>query len=379
MGKAWVSGTREPQVNAVTWGYGAPRGNRTPNPLIVGLVCSTLLIVGQYRGLTWGFVVRLWCVVPARLLTLPVESRPVSRAEIPSWWVIRPAGVDGYVSSTRAVLRNAPIAADPRFGSVSGQGMSLSSLYFLRFITARPGASVGRTSSGSGMPSLDQPMVGEDLPDCLPIRGRERVLRHVQESTAWKAQDPVLRGLSAAGNPVPGDIEVGQTRTDVDALVGQDIGVRTPILPRTQMHNDAAGLGRETGQQPEQDQGDGGAGQSSPHEIANAEQSEEPCHRGRLSPRVTHAIPDVYFDGDADVHWGLPAAGMPAKTSATEVARREDGFAAARFKLAHLPFAAVRAGLSRARVRLVGPWRTIANCGELQLRWQLPQQVLGFV
>jgi hypothetical protein len=34
MGKAWVAGSREPPVSAVTWGFGAPRGNRTPNPLI---------------------------------------------------------------------------------------------------------------------------------------------------------------------------------------------------------------------------------------------------------------------------------------------------------------------------------------------------------
>ena len=72
----------------------------------------------------------------------------------------------------------------------------------------------------------------EHLSDGLPVQGVECVLRYVQESTAGKAHDPVPFALSAVGDPVPGDIEIGDACTDVDAFVGEDVAVRTPILPR---------------------------------------------------------------------------------------------------------------------------------------------------
>jgi hypothetical protein len=38
---------KKPLVSAVTWGFGAPRGNRTPNPLIIGLIHSALPVVAR--------------------------------------------------------------------------------------------------------------------------------------------------------------------------------------------------------------------------------------------------------------------------------------------------------------------------------------------
>jgi hypothetical protein len=72
---------------------------RTPNPLIIGPICSTLLVAVRNCPLTWAFAVRSWFVVAVRSLTLPVESRPVSRPESPSCCVARSARVDGYASS----------------------------------------------------------------------------------------------------------------------------------------------------------------------------------------------------------------------------------------------------------------------------------------
>jgi hypothetical protein len=77
---------------------GAPPGTRTPNPLIVGLICSTLLVAVRNCPLTWAYAVRSWFVAAVRFLTLPIESRPVSRPETPFCRLVRPARVDGYVS-----------------------------------------------------------------------------------------------------------------------------------------------------------------------------------------------------------------------------------------------------------------------------------------
>jgi hypothetical protein len=52
---------------------------------------------------------RSWLVAAARFLTLPVESRPVSRSEPQSSWVVRQTRVDGYVSSAPTVLRRVSI------------------------------------------------------------------------------------------------------------------------------------------------------------------------------------------------------------------------------------------------------------------------------
>jgi hypothetical protein len=66
------------------------------NPLIVGLICLTLLVAVRNCPLTWALVVRSGFVAAARFLTLPVESRSVSRSEAPSCWVVRQTRVDGY-------------------------------------------------------------------------------------------------------------------------------------------------------------------------------------------------------------------------------------------------------------------------------------------
>jgi hypothetical protein len=65
-------------------GFCAPPGTRTPNPLIVGLVCSSLLVAVRNCALTWAFAVRSCFVGATRSVTLPVESRPVSRSEPPA-------------------------------------------------------------------------------------------------------------------------------------------------------------------------------------------------------------------------------------------------------------------------------------------------------
>lgn len=64
----------------------AVSGNgRTSNPLIIGLICSALLIAARSCSLTWAFAVMLWlAAAAARFLTLLVETRPVSRAGVAS-------------------------------------------------------------------------------------------------------------------------------------------------------------------------------------------------------------------------------------------------------------------------------------------------------
>jgi hypothetical protein len=77
---------------------GTPPGTRTPNPLIIGLICSTLLVAVRNCYLTWAFAVRSWFVATPRFLTSPVESRPISRPTSRSCCVACPATVNGYVS-----------------------------------------------------------------------------------------------------------------------------------------------------------------------------------------------------------------------------------------------------------------------------------------
>jgi hypothetical protein len=73
--------------------------SRTPNPLVVGPICSMLLVDARKPYISWAFAT-LWSLVAVtRLLTLPVESRPVSRTESPSCAVAGSSRVDGYVSS----------------------------------------------------------------------------------------------------------------------------------------------------------------------------------------------------------------------------------------------------------------------------------------
>jgi hypothetical protein len=78
---------------------GVEAAPRTPNPLIVGPICSMLLVDARKPYISWAFAT-LWSLVAVtRLLTLPVESRPVSRTESPSCAVAGSSRVDGYVSS----------------------------------------------------------------------------------------------------------------------------------------------------------------------------------------------------------------------------------------------------------------------------------------
>jgi hypothetical protein len=97
-----VSGTTEGlpgAEQASDLGCCAPPGTRTPNPLIVGPICSMLLVDARKPYISWAFAT-LWSLVAVtRLLTLPVESRPVSRTESPSCAVAGSSRVDGYVSS----------------------------------------------------------------------------------------------------------------------------------------------------------------------------------------------------------------------------------------------------------------------------------------
>jgi hypothetical protein len=72
--------------------------------------------------MTWAFVVRSWFVAAARFLTLPVESRPVSRLVAASYSVARTATFDAYVSSEAADLRTVPFAALSRFGFAPQRG-----------------------------------------------------------------------------------------------------------------------------------------------------------------------------------------------------------------------------------------------------------------
>jgi hypothetical protein len=86
-----ISAPMVPRAGGFGQGAASLPGSRTPNPLIVGLICSTLLVAVQNCPLTWAFVVRSWIVAAARFLMLPVESRPVSRAGSPSCCVPRSA------------------------------------------------------------------------------------------------------------------------------------------------------------------------------------------------------------------------------------------------------------------------------------------------
>lgn len=85
-----VGDARDQQRSKFHNGNGASRGStprshgargcrRTPSPLIVGLICSTLLVAVRNCLLTWVFAARSRFVAATRFLTLPVESRAVSR------------------------------------------------------------------------------------------------------------------------------------------------------------------------------------------------------------------------------------------------------------------------------------------------------------
>lgn len=65
---------------AATGGYGAQPSTRTPNPLIIGLIYSTLLLVARNPFISRGLAALWHFVATARLATLRVESRPVTRA-----------------------------------------------------------------------------------------------------------------------------------------------------------------------------------------------------------------------------------------------------------------------------------------------------------
>jgi hypothetical protein len=65
---------------------GAPPGSRTPNPLIIGWICSALLVVAQDPSICWAFAALWSFVAAARLLSLPEESRPVSRPSESTAW-----------------------------------------------------------------------------------------------------------------------------------------------------------------------------------------------------------------------------------------------------------------------------------------------------
>jgi hypothetical protein len=60
-----------------------PSGTRTPDPLIIGLIYSTLRLAARKPFIARGFSAWWSSIAAARLLLLPVESRPVSRPGSP--------------------------------------------------------------------------------------------------------------------------------------------------------------------------------------------------------------------------------------------------------------------------------------------------------
>jgi hypothetical protein len=68
-------------------------------PLIVGPICSMLLVVARIPFVSRAFAALSSLVAATRLLTLPVESGPVSRTRFRSCAWTRSPTVDDYVST----------------------------------------------------------------------------------------------------------------------------------------------------------------------------------------------------------------------------------------------------------------------------------------
>lgn len=87
-----------------------PGDSRTPNPLIIGLISSMMLVVARKPFISWVFAALLAFVAPASRGTLLVESRPVSRTDYRRWHGLHYSGRS--VPSTTASQVQAPQRCD---------------------------------------------------------------------------------------------------------------------------------------------------------------------------------------------------------------------------------------------------------------------------